>query len=97
MMLPLKMQMQMEMQLLRNRSIILTMKIPMIMKMEKKFMVVKMHPKMTLPLKKTHRMLFRENSEIHRGDKQTLYTQHGSRNRNYKKYCLVRKFNVYVE
>jgi hypothetical protein len=24
-------------------------------------MVVKMHPKMTLPLKKTHRMLFREN------------------------------------
>ncbi len=24
--------------------------------------------------------IFRENSEIHRGDKQTLYTQHGSRN-----------------
>ena len=27
----------------------------------KKFMVLKLHPKMTLPLKKTHRMLFREN------------------------------------
>jgi len=34
--LPLKMQMQVEMWLLRNRSIILTMKIPMILKMEKK-------------------------------------------------------------
>jgi len=31
---------------------------------EKKIMVVKIHPKMTLPLKKTNLMLFRENSRI---------------------------------
>jgi hypothetical protein len=62
--LSLKMQMQMEMLLLRNRSIILTLKIQMVMKMKKKIMVVKIHPKMTLPLKKTNRILFRENSRI---------------------------------
>jgi len=51
MMLPLKMQLLMEMQLLKNRIMILTLKIQVLVKMEKNDKKVKIHLKTMLPLK----------------------------------------------